>query len=81
MIFKILDTVSVTTSYSNSSIKHPDIGGKKFIVDELVTKNLSPEEVLFNAINGNIACENFIKRREDFRTDFNKIFNRYYVQT
>ena len=47
-------------------IKHQNIGGKEFIVDELVTKNLSPKEVLNNATDGNIACINFINRREDF---------------
>ena len=51
-------------------IKHQNIGGKEFIVDELITKNLSPEEVFRNAMTGNFACLNFVKRRSDFKHGF-----------
>ena len=51
-------------------IKHQDIGGKEFIVDENITETLSPEEIFRQAISGNFACMNFIKRRRDFDYDF-----------
>lgn len=47
-------------------VKHQDIGGKEFIVDEHITETLSPEEVYRQAYSGNIACLNFIMRRPDF---------------
>lgn len=53
-----------------NEIKHQDIGGKEFIVDENITETLSPEEIFRQAISGNFACMNFIKRRQDFDYDF-----------
>lgn len=52
------------------SVTHQGIGGQEFIVDEYVTKTLTNDEVLYNALNGNPACLNFAKRR----LDFNKLF-------
>lgn len=49
-----------------NEIKHQNIGGKEFIVDENITETLSNEEVCKQAIMGNIACINFINRRSDF---------------
>ena len=49
-----------------NKVKHQNIGGKEFIVDEYITETLSSEEVYRQAITGNIACLNFINRRPDF---------------
>ena len=49
-----------------NKVKHQNIGGKEFIVDENITETLSPEEVYRQAYSGNIACINFINRRSDF---------------
>ena len=49
-----------------NEIKHQDIGGKEFIIDENITETLSPEEIFRQATIGNIACNNFIIRRPDF---------------
>ena len=65
-----------------NEIKHQDIGGKEFIVDENITETLSPEEIFRQAYSGNFsilsvhhlilikACMNFIRRRPDFDYDF-----------
>lgn len=53
-----------------NKIKHQNIGGKKFIVDENITETLSNDEVFMNAVMGNWACKNFMDRRPDF----NKLF-------
>ncbi len=53
-----------------NEIKHQDIGGKEFIVDENITETLSPEEIFRQAYSGNFACMNFIRRRSDFNYDF-----------
>jgi hypothetical protein len=53
-----------------NEIKHQDIGGKEFIVDEYITETLSPEEIFRQAAMGNIACNNFIIRRPDFDHNF-----------
>ena len=54
-----------------NSILHQGIGGKEFIVDEKITELLSNDYV-FNEgmIGGNIACYNFIYRRNDFNRYF-----------
>lgn len=49
-----------------NEIKHQDIGGKEFIVDENITETLSPEEIFRQAYSGNFACMIFIRRRSDF---------------
>lgn len=53
-----------------NEIKHQDIGGKEFIVDENITETLSPEEIFRQAYSGNFAYINFIKRRSDFDHNF-----------
>ena len=52
------------------SVKHQNIGGKEFIIDQNITETLSYETVYNNAIQGNIACWNFIHRRNDFDNHF-----------
>lgn len=49
-----------------NSVTHQDIGGKDFIVDENITETLSNEEICKQSMLGNIACINFINRRQDF---------------
>ena len=51
-------------------ITHQNIGGKKFIVDEEITKTLTNNEVFLKALDGNWACHNFVERRPDFAYDF-----------
>lgn len=53
-----------------NEIKHQNIGGKEFIIDNNITKILSPEEIFKQAYSGNIACINFIQRRPDFNQNF-----------
>lgn len=53
-------------------VKHQGIGGKEFVVDENITETLSNNEVFKQAITGNYACKNFIERRPDFNTKFDK---------
>lgn len=38
-----------------NEIKHQDIGGKEFIVDENITETLSPEEIFRQAYSGNFS--------------------------
>lgn len=52
------------------NIKHQNIGGKKFEVDERITQTLNNEEVIKRAYSGNYACFNFIERRRDFDVAF-----------
>lgn len=52
------------------SITHQDIGGKDFIIDEQVTATLTNDEVFHKALNGNMACMNFVDRRPDFNYMF-----------
>lgn len=50
------------------SIKHQGIGGQVIILEKKVDK----EEVVKNAMEGNIACFNFFTRRLDFNHEFNQ---------
>lgn len=59
-----------------NEVKHQGIGGQEFIVDENITETLSNDEVFRQAVSGNIACLNFIKRRPDF--DYNFEYKLYY---
>lgn len=59
MKFKIKETV-----------EHQNIGGKIILIDEKITEELSPVTVFMEAGCGNIACYNFVDRREDFRDCF-----------
>lgn len=52
-----------------SHITHQEIGGKEFIVDEMITKTLSNMSILEDSKN-NMACLNFLLRRPDFNIDF-----------
>lgn len=53
------------------NIKHQDIGGKDFIIDDKISETLTNSDV-FNKgmLEGNWACYNFIQRRPDFKFDF-----------
>lgn len=54
MIFKI-----------NKDVTHQEIGGKKFVVDTLISNGLDRRVVFDRALEGNPACFNFINRRKD----------------
>lgn len=52
------------------SVTHQCIGGKTFIVDDQISRKLTPDEVFNRAVMGNFACANFVNRRKDFGPDF-----------
>lgn len=49
-------------------VTHQNIGGKEIIIE----RELTPDEVDYQAMHGNIAALNFCLRRNDFLPDFNK---------
>lgn len=51
-------------------VTHQDIGGKSFEIDQVITNQLSNDNVFNSAMTGNFACYNFIKRRIDFNRNF-----------
>ncbi len=51
-------------------ISYRDLGGKDFVVDYAVTNTLNNDEVFNNALCGNYACYNFLRRRPDFNRNF-----------
>lgn len=59
----------MTIKRIKKKVKHQDIGGKDFIVDENITETLSNEYIINNYML-NYACHNFIHRRPDFDYDF-----------
>lgn len=50
------------------NVKHQDIGGKEFRPEFKLTN----KQVFDEAISGNWACYNFMKRRADFNYYFDK---------
>ena len=44
------------------NVKFDNIGGKIFIREKVIT----PEEIEIEATKGNVACQDFIFRRDDF---------------
>ena len=51
------------------TVTHQEIGGQKIKIDWSVSKRLTPQTVYNRAMNGNIACLNFINRRPDFNPE------------
>lgn len=51
-------------------LKHQEIGGKEFLVDERITETLTNDEVFNIGMTGNYACHNFLERRHDFNRNF-----------
>lgn len=56
------------------NVKYDKIGGKVFYKEKEVTK----EEVEFEASNCNFACINFISRRKDFTDEFENFNKKLY---
>lgn len=55
------------------SVTHQGIGGKEFIPDEYATKDLHEKGLVMLALQGNIACINFINRRPDDDYEINDL--------
>lgn len=51
------------------NVTHQEIGGKEIVIDWDVSRKLTPQSVYNRAMNGNIACLNFINRRPDFNPE------------
>lgn len=51
------------------SVKHQNIGGKECIIDESVSKDLTPQYII-DICDNNWACYNFVTRRKDFDKNF-----------
>lgn len=65
----------MTRAIVKKEVTHQNIGGKEIIIDEKISEDLTPLKVFTEAKNGNIACFNFILRRDDFNPNFpHKIF-------
>lgn len=57
-------------------VKHQNIGGKVMTIEKMLTADDIEEEIK----RGNIACVNFVMRRDDFDINFNKICFYGYVK-
>lgn len=62
-------TIELNKQYKiKKSVKHQGIGGKKIIIERILT----PDDVDNEAMAGNWACYNFCLRRHDFLYGFDK---------
>ena len=52
------------------NVKYDNIGGKIFYLE----KEITHDEIEYQASNGNIACMNFIFRRDDFYRNNKKYY-------